>query len=84
MLKAIKTWYNKQQAISNKYRKEAVKNFAEAGITIKNIKKVFLKLIPLIVFLAIGFIVYNYVAPFFLIVFVLFVIAILSILKLIF
>lgn len=84
MLKAIKNWYNKQQAISNEYRKEAVKNFAEAGITIKNIKKIFSKLIPLIVFLAIGFIVYNYVAPFFLIVFVLFVIAILSILKLIF
>lgn len=84
MLKVIKTWYNKQQAISNEYRKEAVKNFAEAGITIKNIKKIFSKLIPLIVFLAIGFIVYNYVAPFFLIVFVLFVIAILSILKLIF
>ena len=84
MLKAIKTWYNKQQAISNKYRKEAVKNFAEAGITIKNIKKIFSKLIPLIIFLAIGFIMYNYVAPFFLIVFVLFVIAILSILKLIF
>ena len=41
MLKAIKTWYNKQQAISNEYRKEAVKNFAEAGITIKNIKKYF-------------------------------------------
>jgi hypothetical protein len=84
MLKAIKNWYNKQQAISNEYRKEAVKNFAEAGITIKNIKKIFSKLIPLIIFLAIGFIVYNYVAPFFLIVFVLFVIAILSILKLIF
>lgn len=84
MLKAIKNWYNKQQAISNGYRKEAVKNFAEAGITIKNIKKIFSKLIPLIIFLAIGFIVYNYVAPFFLIVFVLFVIAILSILKLIF
>ena len=76
MLKAIKNWYNKQQAISNEYRK--------AGITIKNIKKIFSKLIPLIIFLAIGFIVYNYVAPFFLIVFVLFVIAILSILKLIF
>ena len=84
MLKARKTWYNKQQAISNEYRKEAVKNFAEAGITIKNIKKIFSKLIPLIIFLAIGFIMYNYVAPFFLIVFVLFVIAILSILKLIF
>ena len=84
MLKAIKNWYNKQQAISNEYRKEAVKNFAEAGITIKNIKKIFSKLIPLIIFLAIGFIIYNYVAPFFLIVFVLFVIAILSILKLIF
>jgi hypothetical protein len=84
MLKAIKNWYNKQQAISNEYRKEAVKNFAEAGITIKNIKKIFSKLIPLIIFLAIGFIMYNYVAPFFLIVFVLFVIAILSILKLIF
>ena len=84
MLKAIKTWYNKQQAISNEYRKEAVKNFAEAGITIKNIKKIFSKLIPLIIFLAIGFIIYNYVVPFFLIVFVLFVIAILSILKLIF
>ena len=84
MLKAIKIWYNKQQAISNEYRKEAVKNFAEAGITIKNIKKIFSKLIPLTIFLAIGFIVYNYVAPFFLIVFVLFVIAILSILKLIF
>ena len=84
MLKSIKNWYNKQQAISNEYRKEAVKNFAEAGITIKNIKKIFSKLIPLIIFLAIGFIVYNYVAPFFLIVFVLFVIAILSILKLIF
>ena len=81
MLKAIKTWYNKQQAISNEYRKEAVKNFAEAGITIK---KIFSKLILLIIFLAIGFIMYNYVAPFFLIVFVLFVIAILSILKLIF
>ena len=39
MLKAIKTWYNKQQAISNEYRKEAVKNFAEAGITIKKHKK---------------------------------------------
>jgi len=51
MLKAIKTWYNKQQAISNEYRKEAVKNFAEAGITIKNIKKIFSKLIPLINFL---------------------------------
>ena len=84
MLKAIKAGYNKQQAISNEYRKEAVKNFAEAGITIKNIKKIFSKLIPLIIFLAIGFIMYNYVAPFFLIVFVLFVIAILSILKLIF
>ena len=84
MLKAIKNWYNKQQAISNEYRKEAVKNFAEAGITIKNIKKIFSKLILLIIFLAIGFIMYNYVAPFFLIVFVLFVIAILSILKLIF
>lgn len=84
MLKAIKTWYNRQQAISNEYRKEAVKNFTEAGITMKNIKKIFLKFIPLIVFLAIGFIMYSYVAPFFLIVLVLFVIAILSILKLIF
>ena len=84
MLKAIKNWYNKQQAISNKYKKEAIKNFTEAGITIKNIKKLFFKIIPLIIFLAIGFIMYNYVAPFFLIVFVLFVIAILSILKLIF
>ena len=36
MLKAIKNWYNKQQAISNKYKKEAIKNFTEAGITIKN------------------------------------------------
>ena len=26
MLKAIKNWYNKQQAISNKYKKEAIKN----------------------------------------------------------
>ena len=40
MLKAIKTWYNRQQAIANEYRKEAIKNFTEAGITMKNIKKI--------------------------------------------
>ena len=45
MLKAIKNWYNKQQAISNKYKKEAIKNFTEAGITIINIKKLFFKII---------------------------------------
>jgi len=59
MLKAIKNWYNKQQAISNKYKKEAIKNFTEAGITIINIKKLFFKIIPIIATLAIVFTVCN-------------------------
>lgn len=84
MLKAIKNWYNKQQAISNKYKKEAIKNFTEAGITIINIKKLFFKIIPIIATLAIVFTVCNYIAPFFLIIFILFVIVIISILQLIF
>ncbi len=61
MLKAIKNWYNKQQAISNKYKKEAIKNFTEAGITIINIKKLFFKIIPIIATLAIVFTVCNYI-----------------------
>ena len=63
---------------------KAIKNFTEAGITIINIKKLFFKIIPIIVTLAIVFTVCNYIAPFFLIIFILFVIAIISILQLIF
>lgn len=84
MLKAIKDWYNGQQAISNKYKKEAIKNFTEAGITIENIKKIFFKLIPIIVAFAIVFSICNYIVPFFLIILILFIIAIISILQLIF
>ena len=84
MLKAIKDWYTGQQAISNKYKKEAIKNFTEAGITIENIKKIFFKLIPIIVAFAIVFSICNYIAPFFLIIPILFIIAIISILQLIF
>ncbi len=84
MLKAIKDWYNGQQAISNKYKKEAIKNFKEAGITIENIKKIFFKIVPIIVTFAIVFSIFNYIAPFFLIILILFIIAIISILQLIF
>ena len=84
MLKAIKDWYNRQQAISNKYRKEAIQNFIEAGITVENIKKIFFKFIPIIVTFAIVFSICNYIAPFFLIILILFIIAIISIFQLIF